>query len=255
MERSGGARRKRKCAAIERCASAVIALALALAAPCLLSGCKDRDAQPGPTVKRVAPAVKATGSEPKAAKAPGETTSPAEAPAEAEEAEAAQDPVDAEESAAVQDAAGAEEAAAAQDAAVTEEVAIVSPASPLPPSAPAGRMRPKRDPFKSFVEVRAPVAVQRSSKALTPLQMYKLEQLKVVGILMGETIKKALLEDDVGKGYMVQEGDLVGDQDGKITSIEKDRIVVEESYRDPLGEPKARRTVKRLYSSEEGENP
>jgi len=54
---------------------------------------------------------------------------------------------------------------------------------------------------------------------------------------------------------VVTAGDLVGDQEWKITAIEKDRIVVEESYRDVLGEPKSRRTVKRLYSAEEGENP
>jgi len=127
--------------------------------------------------------------------------------------------------------------------------------TPPTPQTPRDRIRAKRDPFKSFVELRAPVATQKSGKVLSPLQQYKLEQLKVVGILAGGEVKKALLEDDVGKGYVVTAGDLVGDQEGKITAIEKDRIVVEESYRDVLGEPKSRRTVKRLYSAEEGENP
>lgn len=117
------------------------------------------------------------------------------------------------------------------------------------------RARLKRDPFKSFVETRAPVLAERSSKVLTPLQRYKLEQLKVVGIVMGAETNKALLEDDVGKGYVVTVGDLVGDQEGKITAIEKDRLVIEESYRDLMGEPKVRRIVKRLYAAEEGENP
>lgn len=117
------------------------------------------------------------------------------------------------------------------------------------------RIRSKRDPFKSFVEIRPSVRTEKASKILTPLQQYKLEQLKVVGIVMGGEVRKALLEDDVGKGYVVRMGDLVGDQEGKIASIEKDRIVVEESYRDVLGEPKMRRTVKRLYSADEGENP
>ncbi len=117
------------------------------------------------------------------------------------------------------------------------------------------RARLKRDPFKSFVEARAPALTEKSSKALTPLQRYKLEQLKVVGIVMGAETNKALLEDDVGKGYVVTVGDLVGDQEGKITAIEKDRLVIEESYRDVMGEPKVRRIVKRLYAAEEGENP
>lgn len=120
---------------------------------------------------------------------------------------------------------------------------------------PEERARLKRDPFKSFVETRAPALAEKSSKALTPLQRYKLEQLKVVGIVMGAETNKALLEDDVGKGYVVTVGDLVGDQEGKITAIEKDRLVIEESYRDVMGEPKVRRIVKRLYAAEEGENP
>jgi Tfp pilus assembly protein PilP len=115
--------------------------------------------------------------------------------------------------------------------------------------------RLKRDPFKSFVEARGPVLTDKSSKVLTPLQRYKLEQLKVVGIVMGAETNKALLEDDVGKGYVVTVGDLVGDQEGKITAIEKDRLVIEESYRDVMGELKVRRIVKRLYAAEEGENP
>jgi type IV pilus assembly protein PilP len=126
---------------------------------------------------------------------------------------------------------------------------------PEPPQTPTDRIQLKRDPFKSFVEIRTVAVARKSTKVQSPLQQYKLEQLKVVGILLGGEVTKALLEDDVGKGYVVRVGDLVGDQEGKIVAIEKDKIVVEESYRDVLGEPKVRRSVKRLYSAEEGENP
>lgn len=148
----------------------------------------------------------------------------------------------------------APEAVPAPEKAVSEAEGESEGGPPAEATVPE-RARLKRDPFKSFVEARTQVVPDKSSKALTPLQRYKLEQLKVVGIVMGADANKALLEDDVGKGYVVTVGDLVGDQEGKITAIEKDKIVIEESYRDVMGEPKVRRIVKRLYAAEEGENP
>jgi len=119
------------------------------------------------------------------------------------------------------------------------------------------RPKSERDPFKSFVATRTKTTV-RSDKApriKTPLQRYSLDQLKVVGIIAGGTMRKALLEDDVGKGYVVSPGDAVGSEGGKIASIQKDRIIIESTYRDVLGNEKVRRITKKLYVSEEGENP
>jgi Tfp pilus assembly protein PilP len=124
----------------------------------------------------------------------------------------------------------------------------------------AYRPKSERDPFKSFVTTRttlpAPAARRtKVPKIKTPLQRYSLDQLKVVGIIAGGKMKKALLEDDVGKGYVVSTGDAVGSEGGTITSIQKDRIIIESTYRDVLGNEKVRHVTKRLYVSEEGENP
>ena len=114
-----------------------------------------------------------------------------------------------------------------------------------------------RDPFKSFVSVRTETTarMQKAPRFKTPLQRYSLDQLKVVGIIDGGRLSKALLEDDVGKGYVVSTGDAVGSEGGKIASIQKDRIIIESTYRDVLGNEKVRRITKKLYVSEEGENP
>ncbi len=115
----------------------------------------------------------------------------------------------------------------------------------------------ERDPFKSFVTT-STQTIARTQKAptiKTPLQRYSLDQLKVVGIIAGGTMWKALLEDDVGKGYVVSTGDAVGSEGGKITSIQEDRIIIDSTYRDVLGNEKMRRITKKLYVSEEGENP
>ncbi len=115
----------------------------------------------------------------------------------------------------------------------------------------------ERDPFRSFVAARTGViaSTEKTPKIKTPLQRYSLDQLKVVGIIAGGEMRKALLEDDVGKGYVVSTGDAVGREGGKISSIRKDRIIIESTYSDVLGNEKVRRITKKLYVSEEGENP
>ena len=138
------------------------------------------------------------------------------------------------------------------------------PAETLPLEPPEEKQevsvyRPKsdRDPFKSFVSTRMETVArtQKTPRIKTPLQRYSLDQLKVVGIIAGGTMRKALLEDDGGKGYVVSAGEAVGSEGGKITSIQKDRIIIESTYRDVLGKEKVRRITKKLYVSEEGENP
>jgi Tfp pilus assembly protein PilP len=119
------------------------------------------------------------------------------------------------------------------------------------------RPKAKRDPFKSFVTTTTAVQTetQKAQKIKTPLQRYSLDQLKVVGIIGGANMRKALVEDDVGKGYVVVVGDAVGSEGGEITAIKEDRIIIQSTYRDVLGKKKVRRITKKLYISEEGENP
>jgi Tfp pilus assembly protein PilP len=111
----------------------------------------------------------------------------------------------------------------------------------------------RRDPFRSFIEVKESETGARKAPArpLTPLQKYSLDQLKVVGVVDGATVRKALIEDDAGKGYVVGVGDAVGNQGGEIVSIRPDRIVIEETFTDPLGEEKVRHVTKKLYAVKE----
>lgn len=111
--------------------------------------------------------------------------------------------------------------------------------------------RSKRDPFESFIEIKTEASsARRPAKVLTPLQRYSLDQLKVVGILEGDHLRKALIEDDVGKGFVVSRGEAIGNQDGTIVAVKPDRIVIEEAYQDALGNRKVRRITKKLYSAE-----
>ncbi len=116
----------------------------------------------------------------------------------------------------------------------------------------------KRDPFKTFIRAKTPdvpKVVAKKSVRLTPLQRYSLDQLKVVGIMIGGNVRKVLLEDDAGKGYSVNVGDAIGNQSGIIVAIKKDRMIVEETYENVMGKKRARHITKKLYTAEGGENP
>lgn len=92
----------------------------------------------------------------------------------------------------------------------------------------------QRNPFKSFivkVTEKPTVAVPK-----TPLQRYELEQLKLVAIIWGVNSPIAMVEAPDGKGYSIKKGDLIGNRNGKVRRIEKDRVVVEERFAEASGE-------------------
>ncbi len=114
----------------------------------------------------------------------------------------------------------------------------------------AAKPAEKRDPFRSFIEVKSGSATTRKQvrRLQTPLQKYTLDQLKVVGVIDGGRVKKALLEDDAGKGYVVSTGDYVGNQGGRIIAIKSDRLVIQETRMNARGESAVRNITKKLYA-------
>ena len=96
----------------------------------------------------------------------------------------------------------------------------------------------KPDPFKSFILATAAqeeVAPKVVRHQLTPLQKMPMSEIQagLKAIIWGQLGNKALVEDATGKGYVVQEGTYVGQNDGIVKKIYQDRIVVEEYRRDP----------------------
>ncbi len=110
----------------------------------------------------------------------------------------------------------------------------------------------KGDPFKPFIQLgRAPA----SKGPLSPLQQYDLSQLKLVAIISAPEGNIALVEDAAGKGFFLRRGTDVGKNDGKVTKILKDRVIVEETSQDVLGQSKKNEVELVLQRSEEGEKP
>lgn len=87
-----------------------------------------------------------------------------------------------------------------------------------------------RDPFEPFD------FSKKKKGGGTPLQQYTLAQLRVTAILSGAADgRKAIVEDSAGRGYTIQKGTQIGDQNGVVVSIETDRVKVLESQVDLAG--------------------
>ncbi len=69
---------------------------------------------------------------------------------------------------------------------------------------------------------------------LTPLQKMEHGEIErgLKGILWGTAERKAIIEDGAGKGYIVTVGTPVGNQDGVVSAIFQDRIVIRQKVWD-----------------------
>lgn len=111
----------------------------------------------------------------------------------------------------------------------------------------------KPDPFKPFIQL-TPVREASRNVPMTPLQKYEVSQLKLVAIISLVEGNIALVEDATGKGYFVKKGTFIGRNDGKVTKILKDKVVIEEVYQDVFGQTKTSEISLSLHKSEGGES-
>lgn len=103
----------------------------------------------------------------------------------------------------------------------------------------------KKDPFKPFAAEPAPQQKARSavvarSGDILPIQSYDVNKFTLSGIIVGFRENTALIVDPAGKGYVVKEGMLIGNNDGRISRITPSRLEVVEQYRDDNGRVRKR---------------
>ncbi|MCP3177420.1 pilus assembly protein PilP [Desulfuromonas sp. KJ2020] len=91
----------------------------------------------------------------------------------------------------------------------------------------------KRDPFKAIVQVQR-VSLE-APEQLTPLQKFDLAQLKLIGIILGKGDPVAMVIAPDQKSYILKKGIKVGRNGGVVTSVEKDAVLVRETYLDMMG--------------------
>lgn len=113
------------------------------------------------------------------------------------------------------------------------------------------RAEGRRDPFASLirgVEV-APLVLEEESGpfvavveggSYSPLARLDLQELKLVGIIDVGGAYHGLVEVADGKSYFLRSGTQVGRNGGVVSRILEDRVVVTETYRNPLGETRTK---------------
>lgn len=118
------------------------------------------------------------------------------------------------------------------------------PASATPPSPVVDieeQAMEMRDPFKRpFVAGTTPVA------PLSELEIFGVDQFKMVGVITGADRLRAILLDPSGKSHFVSEKMRIGTRKGYIREIRSDLIVVREKITNAIGREEALDTEIRL---------
>ena len=151
--------------------------------------------------------------------------------------------------------------------------AVVKPSAKTSPSSQAD-MNPKKelrddnkgahydpkgkiDPFKPLLQEKAVVLVvagiRKPAHILTPLEKIELSQIRLVAVIIMKKRRIAMVEDASGKGYEVRVGTFIGKNQGRISEIRHDSIIVKELIRDYRGRLKERVKTIRLHKNDNGE--
>jgi hypothetical protein len=111
-----------------------------------------------------------------------------------------------------------------------------------PPADPASQAQDDdgRDPFRPFTFDLRPA---EPNEPLTPLQTYDLRQLTVAAVMWDFNPPLAMLEDELGMGFIVSPGTLIGRQGGVVTGIQPGRVLVDEKMVDFYGHEQVNRVV------------
>ncbi len=115
----------------------------------------------------------------------------------------------------------------------------------------------KIDPFMPLLQEKAAVPVMAGIKKpthiLTPLEKIELSQIRLVAVIIMKKRQLAMVEDASGKGYEVKVGTFIGKNQGRISEIRHDSIIVRELIRDYRGRLKERVKTIKLHKNDNGE--
>jgi len=108
-----------------------------------------------------------------------------------------------------------------------------------------------RDPFRTFE------MEEKSRRALLgtdtgPLQQYDVNQMSLLAVVWNTGSARALIQDPSGKSYIIAAGTRIGKNKGRVTSIDDNLVVVNETYVDFLGQETTKDIEMRIRRSEGG---
>jgi type IV pilus assembly protein PilP len=107
-----------------------------------------------------------------------------------------------------------------------------------------------RDPFRSFEWERRELASEEVEGG--PLEQFDVSQLSVIAVVWKTGSARALVEDPGGQSYIIAKGTRIGKNDGTVTKIDDNLVVVNESYEDYLGNVTQKDVELRIRRSEGG---
>lgn len=94
-----------------------------------------------------------------------------------------------------------------------------------------------RDPFLSPLGTLQEIPTL-TDIPLTPLQKFELEQLRVIGVIVGRGEPKAMVIAPDNKSFVLKKGTKIGRNNGSVVGITTEAILIEEQYLDFAGDIK-----------------
>ena len=109
-----------------------------------------------------------------------------------------------------------------------------------------------RDPFRSFEWERRERELASEELDGGPLEQFDVSQLSVIAVVWKTGSARALVEDPGGESYIIAKGTRIGKNDGTVTKIDDNLVVVNETYEDYLGNVTQKDVELRIRRSEGG---
>ncbi len=73
-----------------------------------------------------------------------------------------------------------------------------------------------------------PFKKKKRARSLSPLENIELYRLNLVAIVLTPEGNKAMIEDFTGQGYIISKGTAIGPNNGRVSKILKDKVIIEE---------------------------
>ncbi len=135
----------------------------------------------------------------------------------------------------------------AREGASAPAPASVSASPSAPPSEYSYNASGRRDPFAAIIK---DGKGDEENHQIPPLQRLSLTELNLIGIVWGGFGYSAMVQAPDGRGYTVRTGTRIGPNNGVVSSITENAIVVQERFTDVYGNKQVREYVKLLHAKE-----
>ena len=115
-----------------------------------------------------------------------------------------------------------------------------NPVGKVDPFAPLYKDEQEKAPEKVVVRQKGP------ERPRTPLEKLDLGQLKLTAIVATPNMRRALVEETSGKGYVIELGTKIGLERGAVVEIKQDRIIIEHKTEDDFGKAASKKRELKL---------